>query len=337
MLVPNKELLIKYFSGHCSEEEEHVVELYLSLEIDKDYINECLAEISHDLETADSTVVTLQQKEKRRAKFQEIKRSKELNDTIIPKIHKAQSRNISIYRVYAAVASVIVILLFAGYYAIHFPMQRTAYISLATGAMDEKKIILPDGSKLWLSANTEIRYEEDFGARNRNIEVIDGEAYFDVIKNDKLPFIVKAKSTTTRVLGTAFTITSYRQLGYTDIQVNRGKVNVQAAHQNYTGLTIGDAIHLDEKTMHSNPYKFDRGRFDPESRHVFLQSVSFEELALRIDQIYGYRLVASSPDIKTKKYTIEITKADTIDSLLSNISWLHHGTYEIKGKEVVMY
>lgn len=337
MLVPNKELLRKYFSGHCSEEEAHVVELYLSLEIDKDYINQCLAEISHDLETTDSTFMTSQQKEKAWTRFQEIKRLKESDDTIIPKIRKPQPNKIFRYKVFAAVASVVVILFFAGYYNLHRRVQQTAYISLTTGAMDDKKVILPDGSNLWLSANTEIRYEEGFGVNNRNIEIIDGEAYFDVIKNDKLPFVVKAKSTTTRVLGTAFTITSYRQLGYTDIQVNRGKVNVQAANQNYAGLTIGDAIHLDEKTKESNPYKFDRRRFDPDSQHVFLQSVSFEELALRIDQIYGYRLVASSADIKTKKYTIEITKTDTIDSLLSNISWLHHGTYEIKGKEVFMY
>ncbi|HEX3008177.1 MAG TPA: FecR family protein, partial [Bacteroidales bacterium] len=52
------------------------------------------------------------------------------------------------------------------------------------------ELTLPDGSVVWLNAGSSIRYDNRFNERNRNL-YLEGEGYFKVAKNKKLPFIVK--------------------------------------------------------------------------------------------------------------------------------------------------
>ena len=73
------------------------------------------------------------------------------------------------------------------------------------------KLRLPDGSFVWLNAGSKLLYSRDFGVENRNIELI-GEGYFEVTKNKALPFEVKTKEVTVRVLGTKFNFRNYGML-----------------------------------------------------------------------------------------------------------------------------
>lgn len=64
---------------------------------------------------------------------------------------------------------------------------------------------MADGSLVYLNGNSEISFSEDFGQEDRNL-VLKGEGYFEVQRNENLPFTIAAKETTVRVLGTSFNI-----------------------------------------------------------------------------------------------------------------------------------
>ena len=70
----------------------------------------------------------------------------------------------------------------------------------------EFQLVLSDGTKVWLNAGSKLRYPERFVGDERQVE-LSGEAYFDVVHDEKAPFIVKTSRSTITVLGTEFGIT----------------------------------------------------------------------------------------------------------------------------------
>ena len=72
----------------------------------------------------------------------------------------------------------------------------------------ERKIILPDGTKVWLNSESYIEFPEVFSSNKREVKA-SGELYFDVVSNAKKPFFVKLKNATIKVLGTEFNVRSY--------------------------------------------------------------------------------------------------------------------------------
>ena len=80
-------------------------------------------------------------------------------------------------------------------------------ISTKTGA--HSKIILPDGSLVWLNGGSRLTYDKAFNkGETREVE-LKGEAYFDVAKNALKPFIIHTHQMDIKVLGTAFNVKSY--------------------------------------------------------------------------------------------------------------------------------
>lgn len=105
------------------------------------------------------------------------------------------------------------------------------------------KVVLCDGTEVWLNANTNFVYPTAF-IGNERVVSLEGEAYFKVTKDSKRPFIVKTKSIQTRVLGTEFNIRSYSPEDTHIVLVN-GKVEVSNTKGGaYTRLYPGEDAHL---------------------------------------------------------------------------------------------
>lgn len=85
--------------------------------------------------------------------------------------------------------------------------------------------VLPDGTKVWLNAQSRLLYPSRFG--NTREVTLEGEAYFDVVEDKARPFIVHADDITIRVLGTAFNIKSYPDDRAISTTLVRGKVVIE--------------------------------------------------------------------------------------------------------------
>jgi ferric-dicitrate binding protein FerR (iron transport regulator) len=73
-----------------------------------------------------------------------------------------------------------------------------------------KKIVLPDGSAVWLNAGSKLEYPEQFNKKERVVK-LEGEGFFDIIKDADRPFMVKTAEFSVRVLGTSFDVRAYPQ------------------------------------------------------------------------------------------------------------------------------
>lgn len=107
------------------------------------------------------------------------------------------------------------------------PIEIPSIHTLSTPVGGQYQVTLPDGTKVWLNAATQLKYPSKFASNERKVE-IDGEAYFEVAKNDKQPFrVVLQDGSTVTVLGTHFNVMSYNNESEKEITLLEGKVVVE--------------------------------------------------------------------------------------------------------------
>jgi transmembrane sensor len=90
-----------------------------------------------------------------------------------------------------------------------------------------KKVQLPEGSKIILQPGSKISYDPAFNKKQREI-YLEGEAFFEVKRDEARPFLVYTHEVTTKVLGTSFTITARREDKNITVAVKTGRVSVYA-------------------------------------------------------------------------------------------------------------
>jgi transmembrane sensor len=88
------------------------------------------------------------------------------------------------------------------------------------------KIILPDGSSVWLNHSSSLKYPAMFQGESRNVE-LSGEGYFEVAHNSKIPFIVKAGDVQIKATGTTFNVMAYPDEEKIETSLINGKVELQ--------------------------------------------------------------------------------------------------------------
>lgn len=87
------------------------------------------------------------------------------------------------------------------------------------------KILLPDGTYVWLNAGSFLKYNNLYNVKNRTV-LLKGEAFFDVRKNSGLPFIVQTPGMEVKAIGTKFNIKSYPEEKTISATVVEGKIQV---------------------------------------------------------------------------------------------------------------
>lgn len=130
-------------------------------------------------------------------------------------------------RVWLAVASAAIIL-FAGWLLKTSPSpvkEETKQEALEARKGSRSRSLLPDGTTVWLNAGSKLYYENDFTGSTREVR-LEGEAFFDVVKNPDQPFIVHTYGIDIKVLGTAFNVKSYPEDKTTETTLYRGSVRV---------------------------------------------------------------------------------------------------------------
>lgn len=103
----------------------------------------------------------------------------------------------------------------------------------------KSKVLLPDGSEVWLHGKSSLVYTTGFSKKNREVSV-DGEAYFSVTRNNKSPFVVKTDGMDIIVHGTKFNVESHQDNPNIRVSLIEGSVALQT-NSDYKMLQPGEA------------------------------------------------------------------------------------------------
>lgn len=107
------------------------------------------------------------------------------------------------------------------------------YNTIETPNGGQYQVLLPDGTKVWLNAASSLRYPVNFASVNERKVELKGEAYFEVARDQKKPFIVKTDRQDVEVLGTHFNINSYGDEFATATTLLEGSIKVSSGAKSF--------------------------------------------------------------------------------------------------------
>ena len=119
---------------------------------------------------------------------------------------KSHTRRLTLIRTFSAAAAVALLCL--SVWTAYLYMQPVTIQTVSTLA-ETRTVCLPDGSTVTLNHYSSLSYPEKFKSDKREVK-LNGEAYFEVSKNKKHPFIVQTETIDVQVLGTHFNVDAYQ-------------------------------------------------------------------------------------------------------------------------------
>ena len=176
---------------------------------------------------------------------------------------------------------------------------------------------LPDGTQVWLNANSRLVYNT-FSSNRRQVE-LKGEAFFNVARNKKAPFIVKTDECEIEVLGTIFNVMAYNDFGRKEITLLSGKVNVHSENAENV-LEPGQAMIMTDhkiKVVDVNPYQASGwvvNKFN-------FQNIPLSELMKRLENWYDVDIVLENNTGKEINFTGTFKNEETIWQVLDAIKF----------------
>ena len=163
--------------------------------------------------------------------------------------HQSRSLGWYVYRI--AAIFIIVLLPLAGYWqGKQTGVNNVTYTAVEVPMGATTKLVLPDGSCVWLNADSKLTYSSNFGNSDRNIQ-LDGEGYFEVAHNENLPFRINTEELSLQVLGTKFNFKNYKDEGEAFVNLIEGRValyNQLNEKDDICVLTKGQMARLNKTT-----------------------------------------------------------------------------------------
>ena len=163
-------------------------------------------------------------------------------------------RSRKIVPVWLKVAAAIILLLGCNYFWYTYTENLTEVYTNADSPYEIKvpagsrtNIVLPDGTEVSLNAGSVLRYCRGFGIRERDV-TLDGEGYFKVAKNEKIPFFVNTNGVQVKVVGTVFNVRAYDDDNYVMVSLLEGRVNLATLSGSVMKLFPSEQAFYDKNT-----------------------------------------------------------------------------------------
>ena len=215
-------------------------------------------------------------------------------------------------------AAVLGIICAATFLALH-RRDRTEddWITLNNPAGKIQKADLPDGSEIWLNANSRLRYRQNFSEK-RELE-LEGEAFFKVRPINGHPFQVHSRGLITQVLGTAFNVDAYKNEQQTLISVQSGKVAVRVSEkdQPLAYLSADQEIIYDPASSKAIIRKTPAGNGSWINGKWQFETATLEEITGQLENWYGVRFSFADTALKACQYTATFDNTIRLKDLLT--------------------
>lgn len=197
------------------------------------------------------------------------------------------------------------------------------------------KVQLADGTKVWLNAESELRYPVRFTGSERNVWLT-GEGYFEVAKDEYKCFHVHLEQSVVTVLGTRFNINAYRDESKIYTTLVEGSVQFYAGPSRKKVVLKPDRqCVLDIETGQVDVHEVEAGVFTAwaDGKFVF-RSMNLEEIMKQLERWYDFKTVYRDPEIKAYTFRGAIERYSRIEDVFKAIELTTDVEFDIRGKEV---
>ena len=216
-------------------------------------------------------------------------------------------------------------------------MVTEEYNKLTTPVGGEYSLVLSDGTKVFLNADSELKYPVEFSDGKRIVD-LKGEAYFEVHKDSLRPFIVRMNGAEVTVLGTSFNVNTYGDDGQIYTTLVNGSVRVSSVKNGQAevlkpGMQSVMDVQSGQLTVREvdvEPYVAWR-----EGRFVF-RAMTLDLIMRQLQRWYDFEVFYQNPELKDYEFRGVIKRDMDLDKVLSVIKVTTNVDFEVKGKVITI-
>ena len=242
---------------------------------------------------------------------------------------------------YAAVVAIIIAVGCISYWQGEVNVKDTfADISVEAPLGSKTKLYLPDGTLVWLNAGSRMTYSQGFGVDNRKVE-LEGEGYFEVKRNEKIPFFVKTKDLQLQVLGTKFNFRDYPEDHEVVVSLLEGKVGLNnllreekeavLSPDERAVLNKANGLFSVESVTASNASQWADG-------YLFFDEELLPDIAKELERSYNVKIHIANDSLKTFRfYGNFVRREQNIQEVLEALASTEKMQYKIEERNITIY
>ena len=242
---------------------------------------------------------------------------------------------------YAAVVAIIIAVGCISYWQGEVNVKDTfADISVEAPLGSKTKLYLPDGTLVWLNAGSRMTYSQGFGVDNRKVE-LEGEGYFEVKRNEKIPFFVKTKDLQLQVLGTKFNFRDYPEDHEVVVSLLEGKVGLNnllreekeavLSPDERAVLNKANGLLTVESVTASNASQWTDG-------YLFFDEELLPDIAKELERSYNVKIHIANDSLKTFRfYGNFVRREQNIQEVLEALASTEKMQYKIEERHITIY
>lgn len=214
-------------------------------------------------------------------------------------------------------------------------LQALQSITVPTG--QRVNLTLPDGTSVWLNARTTLQYPLSF-ARDQRKVILNGEAYFEVTKNPKRPFVVETSRYDIEVRGTTFNVEAYAGVEEFETSLMSGKVRINnparpeetiELHPK-TKAFLRDGHLLVDSISDYNAYLWKEGL-------ISFKDQPFDVIMNELEKCYGIQIQVKNKFLRKYRFTGKFRYADGVDYALRVLQKDIKFKYERDDEKQIIY
>ncbi|MBF6626978.1 MAG: FecR family protein [Proteiniphilum sp.] len=232
-------------------------------------------------------------------------------------------------------AAVALLIIAGGLYLNDIRSHQEQYNTILVPPGQRINLILADNSNVWLNANTTLRYPTQFSRKKRTV-YLDGEAYFEVSRNRKKPFIVKTGLGEVKVTGTSFNVEAYSQSERFETSLFEGAVDIYNGEEKLTSLKpneksiIENGIYSISKITNTDKYLWRHGL-------IAFNSKKLEDILLTLEKYFAVEIQIDTNQLPLHTYTGKFRQSDGVDYALRVLQKSIHFNYHRDEETGIIY
>ncbi|MBD1420160.1 FecR family protein [Sphingobacterium chuzhouense] len=184
------------------------------------------------------------------------------------------------------------------------------------------EVILPDNSKVWLNAGSQLTFPTVFDADERQV-YLEGEGYFDVEGDPKRPFYVHTANMVVKVLGTTFNISSYKDDAFASTVLLSGEIELQGTGETSFEPQIlkpGTAAILrkDSKSLSISTEAVE-DHISWRQKQLILKNTPLAEIIARLERVYNTDITVESASGANETFSGRLDLTQPLTNLLTTL------------------
>lgn len=239
-------------------------------------------------------------------------------------LQKKKRFSLRFVRVAAAIFAGI-LLLGGGYYWGHNHFDPSSLYAMQTVEVpigSRSRIVLQDGTVVWLNAGSKLSYTGGFSHQDRHVR-LEGEGYFEVTRNEKLPFIVNTSDLDVKVLGTKFSVKAYTDEENIEVILAEGSVNL--LNGNNTGNSL--IMNPGQQAIYNKGSRKTCVRKVPASQANdwttgahFFNELTLWQIAKQLEKSFDVSIIFRNSNKKNLTFYGDFKNNDSLDDILMIMS-----------------